>query len=510
MIRWVLLLMLWAGPAPAGGVLRLLASSAAGSVDPHLNYTAQFWQVFAPVYDGLVAFRKVEGAAGTEIVPDLAESVMVDGLRYRFRLREGIRFSDGRVVGPADVLASFDRIFRVGSPTGETFYGVIEGAAACLATPAACRLSGVQAEGRDVVITLTRPDPEFLEKLALPHAAVLPADAPPRDVGTRPLAGTGPWRIASYDANEAMVLDRNPWFREWSREAQPAALPDGARYVFGLEPGAQVSSVLNGQADWMFDVPPPGRMGEIARHADQVHLNPAFALVFVPLNVNLPPFDDVRVRRAFNMAVDRRASVRLAGGGRMAVAQCGIVPAGLPGHAATCAFRYDPAAARRLVAESGRAGTPVTLVVDDSPGSRAIGTWLTEVLSDLGLPARLQVLSGSVQFTVIQNTNNRVQASLTGWYADYPSAAGIIAGNFGCAAFRPGSDSSTNIAGFCDPAVDAMVAGGDLDGAERRLAEAAPAVVLHSPRYIDVLSPRVRGFVYHETFRWLMQRAVLE
>lgn len=524
MIRAVLAaLLLLAHPARAqehrGGTLRLLASSAAGSIDPQINYTAQFWQVFAGVYDGLVSFRKTGGAPGAEVVADLAMAVPVpeDGLIYRFQLRPGLRFSNGSPVRGEDVAASFRRIFRVGGPTADTFFGAILGADACLKDPNTCTLPGVQADGDAVTITLTRPDPEFLQKLALPHASVLPAASPQQDVGTSALPGTGPYRIAAYDPNEAMVLDRNPAFQVWSEAAQPDGFVDGLRYEFGLESEAEVTAVLAGQADWMFDTPPPDRLGEIAARPDQVHLSPAFALYFVPLNTHLPPFDDLRVRRAFNLAVDRRAAVRLVGGTRMAVPLCQAIPPGLPGYEPYCPFAPpDLAEARRLVAESGTAGQAVTLVTDDIATSRAIGTYLTDVLSSLGYRTRLQSLSGNVQFTYIQNSNNKVQASLTSWYADFPSAANILEGNFGCAAFRPGSDSSTNIPGFCDPQLDARLraalAANDANGiaaVDRAMTDQAPAVVLYSPRNIDLTSARLGGFVFHETYRWLWQRASL-
>lgn len=516
-----MLLALLLGQAQAqdhrGGVLRLLASNGAGSIDPQINYTAQFWQVFAGVYDGLVGFRKVAGKAGLEVVGDLADAAPAPegGLVYRFQLRPGVRFSDGALVRGTDVVASFRRIFRIGGPTSESFFGAILGAEECLKAPADCVLPGVRAEGDVVTIELVRPDPEFLQKLALPHASILPEGAPGRDAGSVPIAGTGPYRIASYNANEALVLERNPFFHVWSEAAQPDGFVDGVRYEYGLEAEAQVTAVLSGQADWMYDMPPPDRLGEVARHADQVHMNPAFAIAFVPLNTHLAPFDDFRVRQAFNLAVDRRAVVRLYGGAAMAVPLCQAVPPGLPGYEPYCPYApQDLERARRLIAESGTAGQAVTLVTDDAATSRGIGTYLVDVLGQLGFRARLQSLSSSVQFTYIQNTGNHVQASLTGWYADFPSAANMLTGNFGCAAFRPGSDTSTNIPGFCDKALDARLEAalltGDWEGVaavDRAITDQAPAVVLVSPRYIDFVSRRVGNFVYHDTFRWLIQRA---
>ncbi len=530
LIRWAVLLALLTTPALAeedraalmrahrGGTMRLLAHSAAGTIDPQVNYTAQFWQMFSMAYDGLLAFRKVPGPRGNEIVGDLAEAVPVPtdgGLTWAFRLRPGIRFSDGRPVRPADVAASFRRLFRISSPTADSFYGAIQGAEACLRAPAGCALEGVTADDAagTVTIRLSRPDPEFAMKLALPHASVLPDTAPDADTGTVPLPGTGPYRIDHYDPGDSLRLVRNPHFREWSADAQPDGFPDAIDYDFGLEDEAEITAIENNQADWTFDAPPADRLAELgARYADQVHLSPAYAMWFLPLNTRLPPFDDVRVRRALNFAVDRRAVVKLFGGARLATESCQVLPPGLPGYQPYCPYPLDLPRAQRLVAESGTAGQTVTLVIDDSPVARAIGTYMLDVLRDLGFVPRLRSLSGNVQFTYIQNTNNRVQASLTTWYADYASAGNFLGGIFGCSAFRPGSDASPNISGFCDPALDARLqaalaapdGAADLAAIDRAVTDQAPAVVLFNPRYIDVVSARVGHFGYHEQFRWLV------
>ena len=531
LIRWAVLLALFATPALAqdraalmqahrGGTMRLLAHSAAGTIDPQVNYTAQFWQIFSMVYDGLLAFRKVPGPHGNEIVADLAESVPTPtdgGLTWRFQLRPDIHFSTGAPVRATDVAASFRRLFRISSPTADSFYGAIEGAQACLHAPASCALEGVTADdaANTVTIRLSRPDPEFALKLALPHASVLPADTPDTDTGTVPLPGTGSYRIVHYDPGDNLRLVRNPYFHEWSADAQPDGYPDAIDYDFGLEDEAEVTAIQNGQADWTFDAPPADRLGELgARYAAQVHLNPAFALWFLPLNTRLPPFDDLRVRQALNLAVDRSATVKLFGGARLAEPSCQILPPGLPGYRPYCPYKLDLARARQLVADSGTAGQTVTLVIDDSPVARAIGTYLLDVLHDLGFVARLRSLSSNVQFTYIQNTGNRVQASLTTWYADYPSAANFLGGIFGCSAFRPGSDASPNISGFCDPALDARLQvalahgdGAGLAAVDRAMTDQAPAVILFNPRYVDLVAARVGNVGYHEQFRWLIAQS---
>ena len=504
------------GQEHRGGTLRLLSHAPAGTIDPHLNYTQQYWQIFALTHDGLVTFRKSTGAAGLEVVPDLAERVQHsdNGLVWTFALRRGIRFSTGDEVTPTDVVASFQRIFTAGSPTAESFYGAIDGAAACIARPSPCALPGVQADGQTVTITLTRPDPEFLTKLALPHAAIVPASSPRQDTGTRPLPGTGPYMVEKYDPADRMVLTRNPYFREWSHDAQPDGFPDRIDYQFGLEDEAALTAIQNGQADWMFDSPPAGRMAELSDGRVTVHLTPAYALWFAPLNVNIPPFDDPRVRQALNLAIDRRAPVLLYGGPALSSPTCQILPPGLPGYVPYCPYAPDLARARSLVAASGTAGQRVTMVTDDSASARAIGTYLLDVLGDIGFDPRLRALSAAVQFTYIQNTANRVQISLTTWYADYPSATNFLGGVFGCAAFRANSSASPNIAGYCDPALDAAlaraVAAGDAAGiaaVDAAMTDAAPAVALFNPRSIDVVARRVGNFTTHPQLRWLIGQA---
>ena len=527
MIRWFLLGLLVAGsahaatPAP-GGTLHLLATAGAGSIDPQINYTGQYWQLFTVVYDGLVGFRRVPGAAGLALVPDLATEVpqpTEKGRLYTFHIRRGLRFSDGAPLRATDAAASFRRIFRIVGPTAGSFYGVIEGADQCLRSPADCSLPGVVADddAGTLTIRLTRRDPDFLLKLALPHASILPATVPGHDAGTDPLPGTGPYRITHYDPANGARLERNPLFQVWNPDAQPAGNPDAIEYRFGLEDEAEVTQVENNQADWMFETPPLDRLGELgADYAPQVHISPALALWFLPMNLHEAPFTDERVRRAVNMAIDRDAAVKLFGGPRLATPSCQILPPGLPGYAPYCPFEHDMAAAQALVRESGTAGMRVTLVIDTSAVQRAIGTYVLSVLQQLGYDARLRVLSGNLQFTYIQNTDNHVQISLTPWYADYPGATDFLPLLFGCASFHAGSDSSINFAGLCDPALDARMQAvadsGDPAGwaaIDREITDRAAYAVLFNPRYIDVTSRRVHGFFYHEQYHWLLDEARL-
>ena len=213
-----------------GGTLKLLAKAAGGTLDPQVNYTLQYWQLYQATYDGLLAFTKGGGQAAFNVVPDIAEKIPTPtngGKTWVFKIRKGIRFSNGKAVTPADVVASLQRIFKVKSPTSGGFYAGIIGADACLKKPATCTLKGGVSgneAARTVTINLKAPDPEFKYKLAVPHASILPAGSPAKDAGTTPLPGTGAYYFASYNPTKQLVLKRNPYFKQWSRQPSPTAI----------------------------------------------------------------------------------------------------------------------------------------------------------------------------------------------------------------------------------------------------------------------------------------------
>jgi len=523
-------------PAHAGGTLTLLAKSAGGTLDPKINYTLQYWQLYQATYDGLTAFTKVDGDKSFTVTADLATEIPKPtngGKTYVFTLRPGLKFSDGTDVTTDDVVASFQRIFKVSSPTAGSFYNGIVGADACLKTPASCTLAGGvvgdKAAGT-VTINLKDPDPEFLFKLSVPHAAILPKSAPVKDAGNTPIPTTGPYMFASYDPNTALIMKRNPYFKEWSHDAQPAGYPDEIDYKFGLTVEAEVTAVENGQANWVFDPPPADRLAEIgSKYATQAHINPLTAFWYAPMNVNIPPFNNIKARQAVNWAVDRNAVVKLYGGASLGQPVCTFLPPAFPGHVDDCQYTNpagttwtgpDLEKAKQLVTDSGTAGQAVTIVVSDDEVNKAIGEYLQSVLNSIGYKASVKPISGNIQFTYIQNTNNKVQISLTQWYQDYPAASDFLNVLLGCASFTPGSDSSINIAGYCSKPVQAMMDAAlkteqtsGLDAANAQWAAVDKAVMTDSPvaplitpKLIDFVSKDVGNYQFSKQFYMLVSQ----
>ena len=518
-----------------GGTLHLVAKTAGGTIDPMINYTLQYWQLYQAMYDGLLAFKKVNGQPSFTVVPDLAEAmpdVSDGGKTYTFKLRKGIKFSTGADVTADDVVASFQRIFKVSSPTAGSFYNGIVGADKCIQTPATCDLSqGVVADAAagTVTIHLVDADPEFPYKLAVPHATVLPKDSPMTDAGTTPLPTTGPYMISSYDPNRALVMTRNPNYTEWSKDAQPQGYPDEIQETFGLTVEAEVTAVENGQADWVFDPPPADRLNEIgSKYASQAHVNPLTAMWYLAMNVNIAPFNNPKARQAVNWAVDRAAAVSLYGGSNLAQPVCTFLPPQFPGHVDDCQYTKgggktwkaaDLDKAKQLVQESGTAGQEVALITQDDEVNKAIGESVQSTLNAIGYKATLKPISANIQFTYIQNTNNNVQISLTTWYQDYPTASDFLNVLLGCGSFHPGSDSSVNIAGFCDKTINAQMQDAlttertSMDDANKKWGQvdkavmtAAPAAPLFTPKLVDFVSKRVGNYQFSKQFYMLVSQ----
>lgn len=508
-----------------GGTVRVVAKSAGGTIDPQINYAPLYWNYFSGIYDGLVSFRKAGGAESLVVVPDLAEempSVVNNGKTYVFKLRRGIKFSNGKDLTTDDVVTSFQRIFKVSSPTSGTWYSGIVGADACLSNPSDCSLDGgivADKSNWTITINLTAPDAEFLEKLSMPHASILPAETPPRDVGIDPIPGTGPYTFQSYDPNKALIWARNPYFREWSAEAQPDGYADRFELHFGLTADAQVNAIINDQADVMFDQPPATRLAELGtKFASQVHLDPQLALWYLPLNVNLAPFDNLKARQALAYAVDLKAIVNFFGGRNLATPTCQILPPGMQGYNSFCLYTKNPGSnwsapdldkAKQLVDESGTTGHPITIITEDGEISRNVGSYLQSILNKIGYDARVKSLSSNIHYGYIQNSNNNVQISVTQWYGDYPAASDFINVLLGCSSFRKGSDSSPNISGFCDKAlqtqIDNALALGITDHAaagklwatiDQDAMEQAPLIPLFNPKQVTLVSKRIGNFKF--------------
>jgi peptide/nickel transport system substrate-binding protein len=371
------------------------------------------------------------------------------------------------------VTRSFERLFAIGS-SGASYYRAISGASGCLRSPGSCDLSrGIVAddETRTVSFHLTRPDPDFLYTLTLAYADVLPGSTPGRQASA-PLAATGPYMIASYRPGQQLELVRNPRFREWSAAAQPDGYPNRIVIRLSLDPARGAAAIADGESDFMANLgqlPNEQASYFLVRHRSQVRVNPTMITAFMFLNVRAAPFNDIRVRRALNLALDRRAIINSYGGALTVDPTCQILPPGLPGYRPYCPYTHEPttggrwhgadlAAAKRLVAATHTKGMTIAVWNTPAPAAAVAETRAAvDALKRLGYRATLHLLPDTTYFTYTNDSRDHAQAIDGGWSPDYPTADDFL-GKLTCPYFTPANGPvTTDASEFCNRAIDRQV-----------------------------------------------------
>lgn len=386
------------GNARKGGSITIGATGAPDSLDPAVSRSREAGEALWLVYTPPLTYRRSEGAKGTELIPGLAEdmpSVSEDGETYTFKIRKGLRYSDGKPVRAGDFEHTIKRVLRLGE--GARFFTSIEGAEAYAAgSDEEADISGIQTDDRSgqVTVTLTRRDPTFQNKLATTYAGVVPRKTPFEDRSRRPPPGVGPYKIAKVSSRE-FVMTQVAGF-------DLPDIPEGnvqriaTRVVPSEARGAQ--AVIDGRLDYMQGPIPVELLPEIrSKYKDRYTEQANLSTFYFFLNERTPPFDSQRVRKAVNFALDTQALLRIFAG-RLAPG-CNLLAPGLPGfskidpcHSGDPRLSGDPEKARQLIEDADEEGKAVTVFTDDEGNHRAIGRYYTGLLDKIGLKARLRVV----------------------------------------------------------------------------------------------------------------------
>ena len=257
-------------PASPGGTLTAVGSYAViDTVDPAGSTS---WNVPPPqglglTNDGLVTLDHVAGPEGSRLVPDLALALPTpDGRRTYLHDSRSDRESATPTARRCDPAMSPTRSSGCSrsAPQARRCTQRSSERRPASGHPAGCDLSGgIVADDRTGAVTfrLSQPDPDFLYKLTISYAYVLPAATPERQA-RMPLPATGPYMITRYIAGRELRLVRNPYFHEWSAAAQPSGYPDRITIPLGLSPAQAETAIAGGHVD--FD-PNLGRLP--GRHA---------------------------------------------------------------------------------------------------------------------------------------------------------------------------------------------------------------------------------------------------
>lgn len=410
-----------------GHTLRAGVGSFPDYLDPQLSYTTEGWTAMYDTYIPLLTYRHAGGKAGAEVIPGLARGlpkITGGGTTYTLFLRKGLRYSSGRPVRASDFKFAVKRMFRLNSP-GVPFYETIVGAARFARTKRG-GIPGIKTNDRTgkIVIDLTGPRGTFTNELGLLFAAPLPPNTPIRNQTSNPPPATGPYAITTSNPGRDWGYTRNP---EWDRRNARLMpqLPSGhiERIDVAVVPdeSALVSEVEHGKLDCSLTVPPADRYLELKRKYEgtQFRVEPALNTYFFWMNTRRPPFDDVKVRKAVNYAVDPFALQRIYVD-QMAPSQQ-ILPPGMPGYRKIELYPHNMAKAKRLIAEANPSDRKITVWTDgESPNDEA-GAYYRNVLQGLGFSARLKTVAGFSYFTAIGDASTpNLDTGWASWYEDYP------------------------------------------------------------------------------------------
>lgn len=442
--------------------LRGTYSSFPEYLDPALNFSLEGATALANTYLPLLTYKHANGKAGTELIPGLAESLpKIDqgGRRYTLQLRPGLEYSDGTPVRASDFRFAVERLIRLNS-AGTPFYMNIVGAERFAETKQG-GIAGIEADDQSgrIVIHLREPDGSFSYVLALMYAALVPPGTPAEDQTASPPPATGPYVITKVKPGRSWAYERNPAWAAANGEAMPQ-LPDGHvdRIEFELRtnPTTQVDEVERGEVDWMKNQPSPDRYQELKRlyEGTQFREEPTISVYYFWMNTQEPPFDDLRVRRAVNYALDPEALERIYAGTLTRTQQ--VLPAQMPGYRKFELYPHDVRKAKKLMTEADPADRNVTVWTNNLPPNDEAGEYYQQVLEDLGFEVTLKAVNAVNYFTLTGNAGTpNLDTGWANWFLDYPHPDDYFQPQLSGESIAP--NGNTNWARFDDPAIDAKI-----------------------------------------------------
>ncbi len=437
-------------PSDGGRFVRLFVDPP--TLDPHLTTDATSAQIIVEVFGGLVTID-----SELNVVADLAESwdISPDGLVYTFRIRPDATFHNGKPVTAEDVRWSLERATDplTEAPNVDQYLGDIVGVDAKLQGNA-LEISGVRVINEHTVeITIDESKSFFLAKMTYPTAFVLDQEnieANPKSWFREP-NGTGPFKMSEYKVGETLILSRH----------------DG--YHLGAAKLAEVEMILSGGTSMLMyendeiDIAGVG-LSDLDRLLDPTHslnsellqASPSFSVQYIGLNVDEPPLDDLNVRKALNLAIDKREIATIVLGDQV-VPATGILPPGFPGfNSSVSGYEFDPEEAKRLLLASTYGDDlenmpPITITTPGSFGAN-VSLDMEVILAmwekNLGIKTEFQQTEFA---TFLKDLHKgRFQMFDIGWIADYPDPE-----NFLDILFY--SDSSNNHTNYNNPDVDALL-----------------------------------------------------
>lgn len=411
----------------------LVAALNADIQTADVQKTSKDYEVPFNIFDRLVDVE-VDADGNSKIVPSLAENwdISDDGLEYTFHLRQGVKFHNGNDFTAEDVAYTFHRMLTVESGVNTEFIDQIKGADELLAGETDT-LEGVEVvDDYTIKVTLKEPFAGFLASISSPGVSIYDSEATEAagdQFGMDPAVtvGTGPFEFSSWSFNNQLVLTRNEDY--WKGASK---LPG---VVIKIIPDTETQSMMfeSGELDILdldYAADSVDRFTET--YPDQIVQGPRVGIVYFTMNFNKEPFQDVRVRKAVQMSIDRQAILDALYGGRGQVEQ-GIFPHGLIGfNPDQEEIKYDPEAAKALLAEAGYADGFDMEIAADSSASDTM-TMALEIVSDqlaeVGIRAEIKNYDESTWLET--RKSGELGSFMSTWSADYNDPDNFIYTFFG-------------------------------------------------------------------------------
>lgn len=422
------------------------------TLDPAIGYDWVNWSMIKSLYSRLMDYEP--GTAN--LVPSLAESFVVspDGLTYTFKLRPGVKFSNGRAVVASDVKYSIERAVNPKTQgPGAGFFGAIAGFDA-VSGGTSETLSGIETpDDMTVIFKLSRPDATFLHVLAINFASVVPkeaVDAANGDFGKAPV-GSGTFILKDWTIGQKLVFDRNP---DYFNKDLPYI--DKVTVEVGQEPLVALLRLQKGEVDIAGDGIPPAKFLEIKNSpegaqmivdGEQLHTG------YLTLNTKIKPLDDVKVRQAINMAVNKERITRILNGRATPANQ--PLPPLMPGYdKAFTGYAFDVEKAKALLTEAGYPdGFETVLFSTNTDPQPRIAQAIQQDLAAIGVKAEVRALA---QGNVIAAGGTEGEAPMVwsggmAWIADFPDPSNFYGPILGCSGAVQGG---WNWSWYCNEALD--------------------------------------------------------
>jgi len=481
--------------ATGGGTLNLYGIDPL-TLDPAISGETTSHQYVMQLFSGLVYLGD-----DLQPAPDIARKweVSNEGRTYTFYLNKDVSFHDGREVKAQDFKYSWERACdpATGSTTAATYLGDIVGVAEVLAGKTE-EISGVRVlDDYTLEVTIDAPKSYFLAKMTYPTAFVVDKENVASGGGWwRSPNGTGPFKLKEWQENNLLVLERNE--RYYGEVAKLASVE------FHLWAGIQMNLYETGEIDVAAVYMPyiDKATDSAGPFAKELEVVPEISFYYIGFNTKEPPFDDINLRRAFSMAIDKDKIVSLVFRDMVKRAD-GILPPGMPGfNQNLVGIDYNLAEAKALIARSkygSAANLPlITLTTAGWGGqvSSELEAIVEEWRQNLGVEVTIRQLEPPRFLYYLKAEKDEMYD--IGWVADYPHPQNFLEVLFHCS-------SENNYGEYNNPAVNQLLsrAGVEMDTelsyslyqqAEQKIVDDAACIPLYFGENYILVKPYVNDY----------------